>query len=164
MKCKIFKIHLSEDLRVSEEINFNKFLETVIVRQTFAEIVGEHWSVLVFYEEADAASQINESVLPTTSDKLQVQKAKPKVENSLADSFVLSSDQERKFTALKNWRNERAAADGVPPYLIAQNDSLMQIAAAVDKIETAEDLTDIKGFGEKRAQKYGEEILRILSE
>ena len=164
MKCKTFKIYLSDDARGFEEVKFNKFLETITVRQTFAEIVGgEYWSVLVFYEGNDSVVQINESIAPQTSVKPTNPKPKPQSDKPASEPVFLSPEQEQKFTALKNWRNERAAADGVPPYLIAQNDSLMQIAAA-DRIETAEDLTNIKGFGEKRAQKYGEEILRVLSE
>ena len=164
MKYKTFKIYLVDDKGGSEEDKFNKFLETVSVRQTFAEMVGgEYWSILVFYEDNDSAVQINESLAPRTSVKSPSQSPKFQVEKPVSEPLALSPEQEQKFTALKNWRNERAAADGVPPYLITQNDSLMQIAAA-EKIETSEDLTTIKGFGEKRAQKYGEEILRILSE
>ena len=164
MKCKTFKINLGGDARSFEEVEFNKFLETITIRQTFAEIVGgEYWSVLVFYEDNDSTVQISESVVSQAFVKSTNLKPKPQFEKPAPEPFVLSPEQEGKFTALKNWRNERAAADGVPPYLIAQNDSLMQIAAA-DRMETAEDLTSIKGFGEKRAQKYGEEILRVLSE
>lgn len=164
MKCKTFKIQLSKEDGDFEESRLNKFLETATARQTFAEVVGgEYWSILVFYEDNNSIVQKNESEAPPSFVKPQSQDTKPQVERTVSEPLALSPKQERKFTALKNWRNERAAADGVPPYLIAQNDSLMQIAAA-EKIETAEDLTTVKGFGEKRAQKYGEEILRILSE
>jgi ATP-dependent DNA helicase RecQ len=164
MKCKTFKIQLSKDDGGFEEARFNKFLDTVIVRQTFAEVVsGEYWSILVFYEEAGTVFRGSENISPPSTTKTSLSNPKSAAEKPANESEVLSAEQERKFNALKNWRNERAAADGVPPYLIAQNDSLMQIASA-DKIENAEDLMNIKGFGEKRAQKYGEEILRILSE
>jgi superfamily II DNA helicase RecQ len=92
--------------------------------------------------------KIGENILPQTSDKFSTQKLKSQTEKIVPESVVLIPKQELKFTALKNWRNERAASDGVPPYLIAQNDSLLQITAA-DRIETAEDLMNIKGFGEK---------------
>jgi superfamily II DNA helicase RecQ len=44
--------------------------------------------------------------------------------------------------------------------MIAHNDSLMQIA--ILQVKSKEDLLKIKGFGEKRAEKYGDEILRVL--
>jgi len=31
------------------------------------------------------------------------------------------------------------------------------------QVKTKEDLLQIKGFGEKRAEKYGDEILRVLN-
>ncbi len=73
----------------------------------------------------------------------------------------LTAEQENSYNTLRNWRNERASQDGVPPYLIAHNDSLMQMATMI--IKTPEDLLQVKGLGEKRVQKYGDEILRILS-
>lgn len=164
MKCRTFKIDLSGEANGYAEVQFNKFLEKVSVRQTFAEIVGgEYWSILVFYEDANSTAHGSENDSPRNIAESKIQRTKSPVEKPAAESPVLTPQKERKFTALKNWRNQRAATDGVPPYLIAPNDSLTQIAAA-EKIETVEDLTNIKGFGEKRAQKYGEEILRVLSE
>ncbi len=49
----------------------------------------------------------------------------------------------------------RLAAD-----MIAHNDSLMTMAKV--KPQTPEELVQIKGFGEKRAQKYGGELLEII--
>jgi ATP-dependent DNA helicase RecQ len=73
----------------------------------------------------------------------------------------LTVEQENSYNALRNWRNERASRDGVPPYLIAHNDSLMQMATMT--IKSPEDLLQVKGLGEKRVEKYGDEILHILS-
>jgi superfamily II DNA helicase RecQ len=161
MKCRTFKIKLSGEENHFAETEFNKFLASAVIKKSFAEIVGgEYWSILVFYEETD--SSVQDNIFPQTSVISSSQISKSQIEKSVSEPVILSPGQEVKFTALKNWRNERAASDGVPPYLIAQNDSLMQIAA--DRIETLADLMNIKGFGEKRAQKYGEEILRILSE
>nr|MBA2621022.1 HRDC domain-containing protein [Acidobacteriota bacterium] len=53
------------------------------------------------------------------------------------------------------------ARDGLPPYMIAHNDSLMTMAKI--KPQSPEELVQIKGFGEKRAQKYGYELLEIIS-
>ncbi|MGI8640974.1 MAG: HRDC domain-containing protein, partial [Pyrinomonadaceae bacterium] len=77
------------------------------------------------------------------------------------EPIVLSPEEEITYNALREWRNERASHDGVPPYLIAQNDSLMQIAKL--QVGTKEEILQIKGFGEKRTDKYGDEILNILN-
>jgi ribonuclease D len=77
------------------------------------------------------------------------------------EPLVLTTEQEKIYSALRNWRNEQAGQTGLAPYMIAHNDSLMQIA--ILQVKNKEDLLQIKGFGEKRAEKYGDEILGILS-
>ncbi|MDQ3801884.1 MAG: HRDC domain-containing protein [Acidobacteriota bacterium] len=177
MRCRTFKIHLSEEARNSEEeARLNKFLESVAVRQTFASVVAdEYWSILIFYEDASvAASQpaIHDNFSVQTPDAATAAATAPPIKQPAAKSpspegekpapepVVLTPEQENTFNRLKQWRNDRANQDGLPPYMIAQNESLMQIAAS--RIETVEDFLRVKGFGEKRAQKYGEEILNIL--
>lgn len=168
MKCRTFKIHLNEETRGIEESALNKFLESIAVRRTFAAVVGdEYWSILVFYDDAEDFAKTesqNRSDFPAqtaASPPIKQPAAKTSaVEPEKPAPIELTPEQENKFNLLKQWRNERASQDGLPPYMIAQNESLMQIAAA--NIETVEDFLGIKGFGEKRAQKYGEEILEIL--
>jgi superfamily II DNA helicase RecQ len=163
MKCKTFKIRLAEDAQNFEEAKLNKFLESINVRQTFASVVGdEYWSILVFYDEASNAQfQIEDDFPVQAAPPVKQSAAKSaEAEKPALPSLALTPEQENRFNLLKQWRNERASQDGLPPYMIAQNESLMQIAAA--QVETIEDFLGIKGFGEKRAQKYGEEILNIL--
>ena len=173
MKCKVFKIHLENDF---DETKLNKFLENVTLNQTFARIVNDEtpfWSILVFYEDkTDSSAEkplrletikqsrnvgelISEPIKPTAPRK------ETAVANFAPEPIKLTPEQEEFYSALRTWRNERASQDGVPPYLIAHNDSLMQMAAM--SIKTHEDLLQVKGLGEKRVQKYGDEILRILN-
>ncbi|HEX8250742.1 MAG TPA: HRDC domain-containing protein [Pyrinomonadaceae bacterium] len=162
MKCKTFTIHLQDDARNFEEEKLNKFLESIAVRQTFASIVNnEYWSVLVFYDDNASSAQIPvQDDIPAQSAPPVKQSAAKAAEAEKPAPIILTPEQENTFNLLKQWRNDRASQDGLPPYMIAQNESLMQIAAA--RIETIEDFLGIKGFGEKRVQKYGEEILNIL--
>jgi superfamily II DNA helicase RecQ len=160
MKCKVFKIHLDEEARSFEEVKFNKFLETVEVKQTYASIIGnEFWSILVFYEEISAAlPQLQNNIDSANKIQSSVRNSKPAIDPP--EPIVLNPNEEIIFAALREWRNARAGEDGLPPYMIAHNDSLMQIAKS--GVKTKEELTQIKGFGEKRADKYGDEILQIL--
>ena len=57
---------------------------------------------------------------------------------------------------------ERFKADNVPAYTIMHQSTLMDIASFVPK--TKEELLAIKGFGEAKYKKYGEDILRITAE
>ena len=63
---------------------------------------------------------------------------------------------------LQEWRMERFKADNVPAYTIMHQSTLMDIASFVPK--TKEELLAIKGFGEAKYKKYGDDILRITAE
>jgi len=162
MKCKVFTIHLAEETRNLEEVKFNKFLEGVSVGQTFAQIINnEYWSILVFYDDVSTARSQTENYVETQNKpQPAIRSPKPIIETPAPEPVILNTQEEAVFMALREWRNERANQDGLPPYMIAHNDSLMQIAKS--HIETKEELIQIKGFGEKRADKYGDEILDIL--
>lgn len=62
---------------------------------------------------------------------------------------------------LQQWRSERFKKDNVPAFMIMHQSTLMEIAARAPK--TKADLLRIKGFGEERFKKYGEEILAITN-
>jgi superfamily II DNA helicase RecQ len=166
MKCKVFKIHPQNE---SDELKLNQFLKGIELKQVFASVVSEDgyfWSVLVFYEdEKQAAARIEKSssfISQLIDNPLFSQIDKPeKIEKPAPEPIVLTAEQENDFNALKKWRNDRAAQDGLAPYMIAHNESLVQIAAL--PVKSPADLLQIKGFGEKRAQKYGDEILRVLA-
>jgi ATP-dependent DNA helicase RecQ len=172
MKCKVFKIHLENDF---DETKLNEFLESVTLNQIFASIVNSEtpfWSAMVLYDDKITSPpeprRLEAIETPYTPDTFVPSPTEPSVPRReitpaafAPEPVKLTAEQENSYNALRSWRNERASADGVPPYLIAHNDSLMQMATMV--IETPGDLLQVKGLGEKRVQKYGDEILRILS-
>ena len=164
MKCKTFRIHLEDGTRSLEEVKLNKFLESVTVHHVFASVVNnEFWTTLVFYDEGatfSAKSQFVRTVNEEIPTKTFVEKSvKPEI--APPEPIVLTAEEENVYAALRDWRNERASQDGLPPYMIAHNDSLMLMAK--QNVKTLEELPQIKGFGEKRTQKYGEEILQIIN-
>lgn len=61
---------------------------------------------------------------------------------------------------LKAWRAKAAKKGKVPPYVICHNDTLELLAAK--KPKNLEALSKIKGMGEMRIEKYGEDILKIV--
>lgn len=63
---------------------------------------------------------------------------------------------------LMKWRTERFKADNVPAYTIMHQSTLLEIAMLAPK--TKAELLSIKGFGEAKFRKYGEEILAICGE
>jgi superfamily II DNA helicase RecQ len=63
------------------------------------------------------------------------------------------------FNLLRNWRSERCKKDGLPPYVIFNNQQLAQIVKA--RPQSMADLQKIEGVGKAKADKYGEEVLAI---
>ncbi len=166
MKCKTFKIHLREETGSFEEAKLDKFLENLNVHQIFSSTVNdEYWSVLIFYNDDSAAKIQNlddsANIVEENSKQKSVAGKTAKPENAPAEPIVLTADEEKIYAVLRGWRNEHSSRDGLPPYMIAHNDSLMMMAKV--NPQTHDELIQIKGFGEKRAQKYGDEILQIIA-
>ena len=64
--------------------------------------------------------------------------------------------------ALQNWRAHRASTDSVPPYIIAHDKTLDEIARRVPKSESQ--LLAVNGFGKAKLAKYGPDILHIVQQ
>src|SRR5262249_21398542 len=84
---------------------------------------------------------------------------KPKKENSSAPPPV--STDLKLLQVLKNWRLTRAREDEVPAFVIFHDSVLAEISSA--KPRTLEALYGIKGVGENKLARYGEEILRVVA-
>jgi ATP-dependent DNA helicase RecQ len=66
------------------------------------------------------------------------------------------------FDALRAWRRREAAEQGVPAYVIFQNDTLAAIAAARPPDEDG--LSLIPGVGRSKLERYGAAVLEVLRE
>lgn len=78
---------------------------------------------------------------------------------ALAD---LSGRDQDLFDALRLWRTDTAKARGVPPYVIFHDRTLAEIAR--ERPDSANALRQISGVGEKKAQRYAEDVARIVAE
>lgn len=61
---------------------------------------------------------------------------------------------------LKNWRTEKAQDIGKPPYIVASNALLEQLAAR--RPQTRNELLRVKGMGDAKAAAYGDDILDLV--
>lgn len=66
------------------------------------------------------------------------------------------------FDALRAWRKREAAEQGVPAYVIFQNDTLGAIAER--RPEDAEELAMIPGVGRSKLERYADAVLRLVRE
>ncbi|MGB4770856.1 MAG: helix-turn-helix domain-containing protein [Chitinophagaceae bacterium] len=63
---------------------------------------------------------------------------------------------------LKNWRDKTCNEQDLPIYLVANNNSLKEIATYLPKY--VQDLQLISGFGKAKSEKYGAEILEMVGD
>jgi len=75
-------------------------------------------------------------------------------------TFDLSPADEPLLARLIEWRRERARADGVPAYVVADNKTLTAIA--IRRPDDESDLLGVAGIGQRKVASYGEEILGIV--
>jgi ATP-dependent DNA helicase PIF1 len=65
------------------------------------------------------------------------------------------------YEALTAWRSRLANEKAVPPYVIAHNKTLEMVAAR--KPTTEKELLDVPGFGTKKVETYGADIVAIVN-
>ena len=102
----------------------------------------------------NSGTQADEMILKKEMDRARRRAAQLKLEEEVGRPALVAK--------LKNWRRERAAKEGVPPYIILGNMALLYIVAACPA--TAEELLAVSGVGESKVEKYGREILDIIAE
>ncbi len=66
------------------------------------------------------------------------------------------------FEALRAWRAEKARGLEMPPYIVAHDKTLQLVAMRKPRDET--ELLRVPGFGAKKVDDYGAEIVRIVGE
>ena len=66
------------------------------------------------------------------------------------------------YQKLKTWRKAQAEEEKLPAFCIFSNQVLENIVKKRPQIK--EELLNIKGFGEKKFEKYGKQILEIILE
>lgn len=149
MQCRIFSVPVDSEGAFEKEHKLNDFLGVTNVKRVFASIAnqpeGPIWSVLFFYEGAERATQ----------------KSPASAESTVATGATLTGEQVKSIIALKKWRADQAAQEGVPLYMVAQNRWLEEIVQMPGR--TLDDLKNVSGLGEWRVQKYGTKILEVLN-
>jgi ATP-dependent DNA helicase RecQ len=77
-----------------------------------------------------------------------------------AEDLTLDAAALLRFEALRAFRLTTAQSEGVPPYVVASDRSLRELAVICPVRE--EDLTLAHGIGDAKAEKYGSGFLRVL--
>jgi len=150
MKLKHFYIRVSKEHLQHDEDTLNGFMASVKVHHTAQQLItsaqANFWSIMVFYSD-------------DLADETHLTKATEK--QPPFDSSTLTAEERNRYEALRVWRADEAAKDNYPNYIVASNAQL----GAISKLNptSVEDLNTLKGFGEKKVAKYGDEIIAVLN-
>jgi superfamily II DNA helicase RecQ len=145
MKCKVFRLRVVGEHQEEDEDNLNQFLESVKVNQVQSTFIGDgqnYWSILVYFDEGSQESM------------------KDSVNSALNQEIPLNSMQKKLHDILIKWRDTQAEYENLPSYVVCYNQWIREMVTL--PVKTLEDLEKIKGFGERRIKKYGDQILKIM--
>jgi len=121
---------------------------------------------------SDLTLAVRQEALETRLAKLQKksgEKAKPaqddlqpeNIEAAQLDEPELDSIEMEIYDALSKWRDHKAHEENLAPFIIARNSWLKEVVKL--RPSTYKELNDVKGFGERRVNKYGKEIIAIIN-
>jgi len=100
---------------------------------------------------------ITARALPVLEGKEQVYQKRKQLKRRASSASSAGSPL---FEALRSWRKEAAAREGVPPFILFFDATLREMA---DRQPQSEDeLLGIKGVGSAKAQKYGDQIIEVI--
>lgn len=74
---------------------------------------------------------------------------------------ALGVDVRARFDALRQWRRDRATEQNVPPYVIFQDRTLLEISLA--EPDSLDRLAKISGVGQSKLDRYGEAVISTLA-
>ncbi|MHB8896042.1 MAG: HRDC domain-containing protein [Candidatus Geothermincolia bacterium] len=159
MRCRTLGIRVEQPYAAIDEDAADRFMESVSVRKVTASLCDmpdPSWSVLVFYDERPASVRS-----PRGATEIVADPAVEAPEGDGAPATVPGPAELRLVEELKSWRAARAAREGLPQYCVAQNRSLEEIARV--RPATQDALAGVKGFGPTRVEKYGPEIISLVT-
>lgn len=148
MNLKHFTTRLAPENLPADQDAINRFMEAVTVKKTSTQFVPgnpDYWSILVFYENSHA---------PSLKEKETVKA--PEV--TMAD---LNENEQAIVNALKIWRKDRATEMNIPEFMVCHNATLMTLAK--ERPHNLAGLSKIKGLGDQKIARYGDDIIAILN-
>ena len=151
MQYKIFSIPSSGDVGREEDMNlFLRQHRIVNVAREVTNVNGSSfWTFCIEY----LGGGTPKSSFASTSDD--------KNKNSKIDyREVLSPEDFIVYAALREWRKSTSLQDSVPVYTICTNEQLAFFARA--RPNSRAELLKNPGFGEGKAERYGEGILAVV--
>ncbi len=148
MRIEVFHIPLEGNQDALDELNhFLAEHRVLSVTKEIRELVlGPHWCFCIEYLDR------HDSVIPRKDER----------SNSRAKDYreILSPEDFSVYAALRELRKEISLREAIPVYTICTNEQLAKMVET--RCTSLAKLKEIPGFGDAKANKYGEEFLKIL--
>ena len=100
------------------------------------------------------------SMLKLNQKSINVLKSQEKVLCKIKNDIEEKIINKELFEKLRRWRREKAVLQGIKPYIIFSDSTIMELANKEPK--TKEEIMSIRGVGEKKFERYGEEIIELI--
>ena len=140
MNVKIITVPFDPEREVFQDETLTTFLmnkRVFSLRPQFFQSQGRsYWSVFVEYESVLSKGE------------------------TIPAKEVLNDTQQALFRKLREWRKDKADQDGVPVFILATNAQLEQIVIRMPT--SLEAIRQIQGFGKKKVEQHGRDILAIV--
>lgn len=139
----------------------NKLTTYGIMKEYSSKFIRDLIKTLIDYGYVDLKDGTY-SMLKLNDKSYKVLKADLKVLCKLSDNAQEKILNKELFNRLRVWRKERAYREGVKPYIIFSDATLIEISN--NNPGTKEKLLDIRGMGQKKFEKFGDELLGLLNQ
>ena len=100
---------------------------------------------------------VEQARIPAIRSRGSKKRPSTAVEDSVLDAGGIQA-----FEALRAWRLETARRTDVPPYVVASDRTLRELAQIQPRPLRVDELTVAHGIGPAKVEKYGEAILAVL--
>ena len=156
-ETKIVTVGWDESTGMFDDSALRSYLaEREVIRSEprFFQVKGRpYWSVYLETRTLRGAERLQQSSPPKSKGSEQDHG----FGNLLSE---LDEVQRVRFEKIVAWRRDVARRDGTAAYVVCDNRQAMELARKAPR--TMQGLAGVKGFGAKRLQKYGKELLEVL--
>ena len=102
------------------------------------------------------------SVMVKITDEDKRPEKAPKVNKKTAEKSSLTSSGYKLFEKLRELRLEIAREENMPPYIVFNDKTLIDMSAKVPA--SKEEMLEVSGVGENKFKKYGDKFLKAIAE
>ena len=138
----------------------NKLTTYGIMREYSSRFIRDLIKMLIEYNYVSLKDGTY-SMLKLNENSYKVLKSNMKVLLKMEGSVEEQVLNQELFNSLRLWRKQKANIEGIKPYIIFSDATMIEMCNLMPKNE--EELLQVRGMGEKKFEKYGKEILEFFN-